>query len=434
MARTIGIRHRVKATAEGESRPTQVVILDQDGNKLSTYDLADEQAELDFLLGKFPTAFRKLQASEELGNDVPNWHLKFRKPKKGEGNLPGLIFRVVDGEERIVTHVASEFDGLQPGDQVAMVLGGSGDYFAYALTRRGIELGAWVYRIPPSKLKELRGEDKKEDDASLLARSYLASPELFYETRPRDSESILIREAQRARIEAMKARIACEQRLHQVVIGQIFCNPDGRFPEGSIEKYYDEARANDPILKALVAEENRRKRALEKAIERSALWTNVLSEVTGCGPAIAGRIVAAVIDIRRFPSKEAFKAFAGVHVLKDGKFVRKRRSQVSNWHPDFRQALFLLGDQFNRRAESYWGEKLRENKAKLRAKHPEMLVVEGKKRYTDGHIHNMAIWRTLTQFAMWLYREWKSHETSPGNFRLEPLYPKPEETPLANAA
>jgi hypothetical protein len=31
---------------------------------------------------------------------------------------------------------------------------------------------------------------------------------------------------------------------------------------------------------------------------------------------------------------------------------------------------------------------------------------EGKKRYTDGHIHKMALWRTATQFVRWLFRQW----------------------------
>ena len=53
-----------------------------------------------------------------------------------------------------------------------------------------------------------------------------------------------------------------------------------------------------------------------------------------------------------------------------------------------------------------WGKKLREYKVKLREKHPEVVEVGGKKRYTDGHIHKMALWRTITKFAEWLYNEW----------------------------
>ncbi len=39
--------------------------------------------------------------------------------------------------------------------------------------------------------------------------------------------------------------------------------------------------------------------------------------------------------------------------------------------------------------------------------HPEVVETEaGKKRYTKGHIHKMAVQRTLTKFVEWLWREW----------------------------
>lgn len=432
MARTIGIRHRVKATAEGEARPTQVVVLDQAGKETATYNLADEQAELDFLLGNYPVLYRVVESDENL-ETLPDRLLKHRKVKEGEGNAVGLVYRVVDGEQRIVTHVASEFDGLSTGDRVAMVLGGSGDYFAFALARKSEELGASVYRIPSSRLKELRGEAKKDDDATLLATSLLRHQELFYEFRTRDAELIAIREAYFARIDAMKARIACEQRLRQVLIGKIFCNPLGQFPEGAIEKLYDEEKANNATYQALLKEERKRATELQKLVEGSEVWS-FLGEVEGLGWAIVSRILSSVVDIRRFLSKEAFKAFAGVHVLKDNTFVRRKRGVVANWQPDFRQALYLLGEQMNKRPESYWGQKLRENKRLLRERHPEVVEVEGKKRYTNGHIHKMATWRTLTQFAMWLYREWKHFDKDPENFKLIVEYPKPLSAPLEQAA
>ena len=68
--------------------------------------------------------------------------------------------------------------------------------------------------------------------------------------------------------------------------------------------------------------------------------------------------------------------------------------------------------QFNRRPKSVWGAKLLENKRKLRETHPEPIQSENKngkmvKKYSDGHILKMAQWRTVTQFCVWLYREWR---------------------------
>ncbi|TSC69654.1 MAG: hypothetical protein G01um101456_6 [Parcubacteria group bacterium Gr01-1014_56] len=424
MTRIIGIRHRVKQTAEGEARPTQVVMLSEMGAVLGSYMLEDEQAEYDFLLGTFPTHFRPLQAGEDVASSIPDHYLKLRKVKKNEVVPEGVQTRMIGRDLYRIEKVADRFDGLKKDDCVAMVLGGSGDYSALALARRGEEIGATVYRMPAAKLKMLRNEVTKDNDAELLARTFLATPTHFYEVRPRDREIIAVRVAFGARIDVMKARIACEQRLRQRFIGSIFCRPDGYFPEGDLEKQYDEAKANDAILLAMLAEEARRERELEKLVKATGVWQSVIGDIEGMGWAIASRVVSGVVDIRRFSDKTKFKAFAGVHILLNGKFPRRRSGQLSNWNPDVRQALYLLGDQFNRRPGSYWGQKLLANKAYFRRVHPEPVADEkGVKKYTNGHIHKMAIWRTLSQFVMWLYREWTRYEGDPEKFVLDPEYP-----------
>ena len=204
----------------------------------------------------------------------------------------------------------------------------------------------------------------------------------------------------------MKARIACEQRLRQRVIGGIFCNPEGLVPEGLVEKQYDERKASDEILQALLSEEKARGRELTNAVEALDVYQQVFAPVEGCGPMIAARIIAAVIDIRRFERAPQLKKYCGVHVLDDGTFPRQRRGQVANWQPECRQALYLLAEQFNRRPRSEWGIKLRQYKANLRERHPDVKVEGGKKRYTNGHIHKMALWRVATRFVEHLHKKW----------------------------
>ena len=110
--------------------------------------------------------------------------------------------------------------------------------------------------------------------------------------------------------------------------------------------------------------------------------------------------------------------------MPDGRFPRRREGELANWSPSARQALYLLADQFNRRPDSVWGEKLLLNKLRMREKHPEPVEVEvesrenGKtvkktvKRYTNGHIHKMATWRTLSRFVEWFTREWLKIEAA----------------------
>lgn len=403
--RIIGIRHRIKRTAEGEARPTQVCIFQQED--IVKYDLADETDELDWVLGHFPTAWESIKRQEDLSSSFPH-HILRRKLKKEENpkSFPDFLLSQEGKDWWVATKVLNQYDGLKPSDKVGMVLGGSGDRLAYASSRQAEGIGAEIYRIPPATPKDRRaGRDKKEDSQT-LAELLRDSPGLFYPVTVRDRELIFLREAYLARTEAMKARVACEQRLRQHLIGQIFCQPDGLYPEGRIESLYDEAKASNIILNALVKEEKAREKELTKAVESLDVYQKLFVPIEGVGPMIASRLIVAIGDIRRFPTDAKLKAFCGVHLLKDGRFPRKRSGEVANWHNDARQALFLLGDQFNRRPGSEWGKKLIDYKRKFREKYPEVEVVNGKKRYTNAHIHKMAIWRTLTKFTEWLWRAW----------------------------
>lgn len=319
---------------------------------------------------------------------------------------PALIKEDERGRWMLAVKVPTAYDGLTAGDTVGMLLGGSGDMLAYALSRRGEQISARVFRVPPhvfQKLHEITGQDKNE--ATFLAELVQIDPQHFYPVKARDRDLIILRHLLRLRTEAMQARIGCEQRLSQHVIGLVFCNPDSLYPEGALSKALEGQRANGAILQALTQEEIERERALIRCVEGLNVYRRLFAPITGCGPLIAARLIAAIGDIRRFPTAAAIKAFCGVHVV-DSKLPRRRHGQVANWHPDARQALYLLADQFNRRPDSDWGIALRRVKAQLRVAHPEAIEEDGKSKYSDGHIHKMAIWRTLTKFTEWLFEEW----------------------------
>ena len=447
--RIIGIQHRVKRTAEGESRPTRLVI--KSGSTSIKHSLKTEEDELKFLK-----------------------------------------------------------NSLLPGDICLMSLGGSGDRLAFALSRQLDEIDGCLLRLAPRHLKEAREQKKseKDDDALLITELFKQNPKLFVVTEPRDRQMIFAREAFRALEYSMKARIACDQRIRSSLIGRIYCNEDGGYPEGKIEDIFNDARANDVISQALVQEEKAREKEMVRALEQLPVYRKLFEPIMGVGPKIAARIITAIGDIRLFvvepdqellkrfkdesdkiekdvfeplskelagefarhhnewqgisetqvlflqlglaarwlrqhdrteeadklqraiechrgrsklrrdarnKSRAKLKAFCGVHLIEsDDKqiFARKRRGQVCNWNPQVRQALYLLGDQFNRRPDSFWGKKLRENKVKLRETHPKIVMEAGKKRYTNGHIHKMATWKTLNQFVVWLFDNWLKLEQS----------------------
>ena len=130
----------------------------------------------------------------------------------------------------------------------------------------------------------------------------------------------------------------------------------------------------------------------------------------------------------RMQSRAKLKSFCGAYPQVGGKFgdspkekqfPRHRAGEVGNWNPMARQSLYQLGDQFNRRPNSVWGQKLLAEKKRLQEKYPEPILVEVKsngatknvKRYTKGHIHKMAIWATLSKFVEYLCDEWIRIET-----------------------
>ncbi|MDE1875067.1 MAG: transposase, partial [Patescibacteria group bacterium] len=415
--RHIGIRPRIKQTAVGEARPTQVVIIGP-GEVKASYDLEDEQAELDFVLGVYPTGYRKAVQGEDVS--------KFRD------------HHIVRGEDGNPVEVPAGYEGLRSGDTVALSLGGLGDRLAFALSRQGEKLqNVWVARITPFLLKRERGSDDMTGDAGLLAALIHLRRELFTPVYVRDRQIVRVRELQRLRVDTMKARIGCDQRLRQSYIGRIFCSPDGLFPEGAIEEAFDKVKASDVISENLRKEEARADRELAKAVSETEIWQKVLSDVEGCGPAIAARLISVIQDIRRFEKKAKLRKYLGVFVDGQGRFARRRVGELAGWSNEGRQALFLLIDQMNRRPDSVWGKKLRENKEYLRFKfpHPELVFdhegkersialvpgsfekkgsqysllldgvrveVSGKQRHTKAHIHKMAGWRTAWQFINWL--------------------------------
>ena len=405
--RIIGIVPRVKATADRESRPTTLAVYDCGESVFRPkLEVPDEQSELDFVLGCMPVKWRKVTEGEDL-KGFKEHHIIMKKDPE-------------DNKKFVADKVPAAYEGLKKGDVIVMSLGGSGDNFAFALSRQADEIGALVLRCPPFQLKEARLElvktDPKNetlDDSFVLVQMVKAGPDKFYPVFVRERKLTRMRGCYQRRIDVMKARIACEQRLRQRFIGEIFCSAEGKYPEGALEKEFNAIAANDAVLGALITEEHSADLALNKACMELPVFTEVFKQVSGIGPAIASRLISAIQDIRRFETKWKLRKFCGVHCMNDGHFPRRRKGETSNWNPDCRQALFLLGDQFNRQVKkgTFWGNKLLTNKKYYRDKYPvpvEVVNSKGKKikNYTDGHIQKRALWKTLGEFVEWLFGEW----------------------------
>lgn len=394
MKRIISIIHRQKINKEGELRPTMIAISCLDQDELNVFTLKTETDELDFLYNKYPSSYRSAQDGEDL-SALNERHIK--SPKKGEINV----------------QVPASYEGLQAGDVVVTTMGGSGDRFSAALARRGEEINAQLLRMPAFNLKIYRKEDDTKNDHLVMLDLFYTNPELFYDFRPSDRNLIEIKELFNLRQDTMTARMACASRVRQNLVGTIFLSEGGRYSEGSIEQALKEEQANNVVLQNILAEEKEINKRLVKAVHQSKLWQEIFEEIIGCGEVIAAGIISSIGDIRRFPSAAHLKSFCGVAVNDDGGFTRKKRGNRCTYNPKTRQSLYLLMDQFNRRPDSEWGKKFREIKIALRKKHPEVIIMEnGKKKYTDGHVHKMAGWRAITKFVEMLYTQWTRLENA----------------------
>lgn len=151
-ARLIGIRHRVKKTATGEARPTQVVI--QTNGQLVRYSLEDEQAELDFVWARYPVTYRDATAEDNLDSFLPH-HLKTRELKDEENpaDFPQSLLQQVGKKWFLVTKVPIAYEGCRSNDTFLMALGGSGDRLACALSTASAKVGACILRCPPENSK-----------------------------------------------------------------------------------------------------------------------------------------------------------------------------------------------------------------------------------------------------------------------------------------
>lgn len=459
--RWIGIRPRIKGLGSEDNppRPTEFCIITSDGRSEKGI-LNTEQDELDWICGVLPTGYRDALPGEDISG-VPA-HLVIRDDPKEAAKKERPL-----KPKRIPTG----YTGLRTGDLIGMSLGGLGDLMAYSISRNGEEGGFKVKRIPPFELKaerEARGL-QKENDAELLATLIKEKSELFRDLAKRDRAMVELRETERLRRFVQGDRKACAMRVQSATMGEVFCSKAGGYPEGGLEKAFKLALASDPVLAALETKEVKLNKQLKNACEALPIYQAVKPLIEGAGPSILGSIFAAVQDIGLFETPGKMKAFSGIHVLENGSFPRHRVGQKCNWNPNARQAFFLLGDQFNRRPGTFWGARLLANKAEYKRKHPypilttadgkqypliegkfkkrgdqyvisevecqhcEPITVSGKQKYFNGHLLKMSGWKTVQEFAEWLWWKWRTLEGYPAP-RLPKIYPPEDEAEIKKLA
>jgi Transposase IS116/IS110/IS902 family len=365
-ARIIAISYRDKEIVrEGvviEKRPTMVRIIEE-GKKTEDIRLPDEDYEMCFL---------RAERREIMD---------------------------ADGEITVIDFAGN---GIRAGDIVLMVMGGSGSFWAYALSIKLEMLGSggvyWIgstlfkrlcdeHKLDRSKVKDVDDAGRRTEetfDHEALPKVFAVAANQFHRVAARERDLILLQDVYKRRIEAMGSRMACAQRVRQRLKKMAYCVQDG-YPEGGVKLYIEQGLANDKIFLANVDEEKKVTAELKKLLHTLPVW-NVFEPIEGVGELTAAALIVAIQDVNRFPGESQLKAFLGVHTLRlDGtkfpkgekptagnsKFARRRQGQLSNWNDEGRQALYLIADQFCVwKQKSPWGLVAKEVKRRWLVKHP----------------------------------------------------------------
>jgi hypothetical protein len=173
---------------------------------------------------------------------------------------------------------------------------------------------------------------------------------------------------------------------------------------------------------------------VQRALKQMPIWTEFLDGVKGCGPALAGAILAE-IDITKAQYVSSLWAYAGYDVAQDGRGRSKRKEHLIDveykdtngkiasrvgitFNPNLRTKLFVLGTSFIKISDSPYRKIYDDYKNRL-ANHAIYGVqndgkeIEGKGRVQPARRHMMSMRYMLKRFLVDLYVAWRTVEGLP---------------------
>lgn len=262
------------------------------------------------------------------------------------GNSHNERFTLSDEEEK-KAFIAS----LNPEDKVYAESGGGNERFLLGCVRQGAE----IFRIPAYVVHHMTGEvvcDKLVDLA-------INSPERFYPFKEMDQQIAEVTMLSRAHNKFQKKiRIATKRRLEMSFLDLALVEPIGQV---DVDVYTQNKLAQAIVRMGIEADDYGKSTVeivdnilsgaeaglyvrLDKAVKKTPVWKGVFDHIPGCGPSIAGRMIADISDIRYFETPAKLMAKAGYSNLPDGSIKRKMslssemakviRKRIANLYPE----------------------------------------------------------------------------------------------------
>ncbi|MBI2065777.1 MAG: transposase [Candidatus Zambryskibacteria bacterium] len=296
--------------------------------------------------------------------------------------------------------VAEMLGSLTPDDVLFLELGGQNDKFAIAAFRTGaklLRLPTWHISDEQKRQREQEGRVGKdvEEPASIIHRFAAEKPESFYPFRESDLPYMEVRLlAKMFGTVQTKIRMALANKLRQIGQDLEFLGGPNGFPttkqaiESVLMTVPAEERAEvDPkdgtAIKFFKSLEGSFKKELEAKLEELPVYKAVFEPIPGCGPGIAGYTIAAMLDIRRFPTFPKLKAYAGWHLVPNNgsgwKAAQRQRGERANWNHMLKQAGFFFAAQVNNGSpDNPWKQQLEARRIREINKLLELRRNEGK--------------------------------------------------------
>lgn len=173
-----------------------------------------------------------------------------------------------------------------------------------------------------------------------------------------------------------------------------------------------------PVLKNLRMNETATASYLRRLVIGSRLWTEFASDIKGLGYILTAWILM-YVRIKRCKYPSQLWSYCGLSV-RDGKGARLTKGEQAKFHVKLKSKLIWLGQSFiKNRNPRYYGLYLT-FKREYHNDHPEKVFMEnGKSRYSDMHLHRMALRKMVKIFLLDLYvilrqieglKVWKPYE------------------------
>jgi len=361
---------------------------------------------------------------------------EFRKPieivrglqlGRGEQDEVQNWLETLKEKERKATEKRLQFFQNLPREIVLLgIMGGPGQ----AIFNRASQMGIQVQRIPWYRLEELTSLPAKasaQERVLVIRQAWERQPEAFYALGTLDPIIVLIRELTRVRLGIQEIFRKPANLQYQAAWREL----EVLLPEGegliSLRTFF----SNQRFIEGAKKDEEELEDRISELLKDIPIWKwlspkdSALPLIKGLGPSLGGSIISEIGDIRRFPTREALRAYARFHVVK-GRFPRRERGEISPWNRYLNRAVWVWSTDQMPRYDHSWRLLYDWKKAKELQAHPETVAREmtdkrGRKRtvwdFTLKHLDIRAKRWVGSQFLNYLWDLWQVVEQN-GNPEL----------------